>query len=59
MLAHKRKINRKETKHQMPKTKENRKTSLDVEEVEEEVDDHRSMNSLVAHRDSGHHIKDE
>ena len=32
----------------------NLRTSLDVEEVEEEVDDHRSMNSLVAHRDSGH-----
>ena len=57
MLTHKPKINRKETKHQLPKenTKEAKKTSLD----EEEVDKHRSKNSLVPHRDSGHHVEGE
>ena len=58
MLAHKPKINRKATKHQLPKIKTKQrklKTSLD----EEEVDEHRSKSSLVVHRDSGHHVEGE
>ena len=62
-MAHKPKINRKETKHQLPKenTKEAKKTSLDEEEEEEEEEEekHRSKNSLVVHRDSGHHVEGE
>ena len=46
----------------MPKIKKiygKLRTSLDEEEVEEELDEHRSLNSLVTHRDSGHHVEDE